>query len=160
MYLKNQIIFFLFSSFFFHISLFRFVFVDFVLLSLVSFYFVFISLILFRFVSFLLISFRFVSFSLISFRFVSFLFRFALYRYPNNRVTIDIIDENGTSTKQFVLHPEPNNRWRHVFTRICTCSAYHKQVVETIDSNYQHKHPPFIASTHQPHLHEPILFFD
>jgi hypothetical protein len=80
------------------------------LLSLVSFYFVFISLILFRFVSFLLISFRFVSFSLISFRFVSFPFRFALYRYPNNRVTIDIIDENGTSTKQFVLHPEPNNR--------------------------------------------------
>ena len=77
MYLKNQIIFF-----FFHISLFRFVFVDFVLLSLVSFYFVFISLISFRFVSFLLISFRFISFSLISFRFVSFLFRFALYRYP------------------------------------------------------------------------------
>ena len=92
MYLKNQIIFFFY--FFFHISLFRFVFVDFVLLSLVSFYFVFISLISFRFVSFLLISFRFVfvdfvsfrfvSFSLISFRFVSFLFRFALYRYPEN----------------------------------------------------------------------------
>ena len=93
MYLKNQIIFFF--LFFFHISLFRFVFVDFVLLSLVSFYFVFISLISFRFVSFLLISFRFVSFSLISFRFVSFrfvsfrfvsfLFRFALYRCPQKQ---------------------------------------------------------------------------
>jgi hypothetical protein len=43
--------------------LFRFVLVDFVLLSLVSFHFVFISLISFRFVSFLLISFRFVSIS-------------------------------------------------------------------------------------------------
>ena len=48
MYLKNQII------FFFHISLFRFVFVDFVLLSLVSFYFV---------------SFRFVFVDFVSFRF-------------------------------------------------------------------------------------------
>ena len=57
---------------------FRFVFVDFVLLSLVSFYFVFISLIS-------LISFRFVSFSLISFRFVSFLFRFALYMFPKTQ---------------------------------------------------------------------------
>jgi hypothetical protein len=49
------------SSFhFLRISLFRFVLVDFVLLSLVSFHFIFISLISFRFVSLLLISFRFV----------------------------------------------------------------------------------------------------
>ena len=53
---------------------FRFVFVDFVLLSLVSFYFVFISLISFRFVSFLLISFRFVSFRFVFVDFVSFRF--------------------------------------------------------------------------------------
>jgi hypothetical protein len=51
--------------FFFHF-LFRFLFVDFVLLSLVSFYFVFISLISFRFVSFLLISFRFRWFRFVS----------------------------------------------------------------------------------------------
>ena len=64
MYLKNQIIFFFFILFF-HISLFRFVFVDFVLLSLVSFSFRW-----FRFVSFRFCWFRFVSFRFVSFRFV------------------------------------------------------------------------------------------
>ena len=59
---------------FLHIGLFRFVFVDFVLLSLVSFYFALLS---FLFVS---LCFRWFRFAL--FRFVSFLFRFALYWYP------------------------------------------------------------------------------
>ena len=57
-----------FSFHFLRITLFRFVLVDFVLLSLVSFHFIFISLISFRFV--------FVDF-------VSFLFHFTLYRYPD-----------------------------------------------------------------------------
>ena len=64
-------IFFLPLSFhFLGISLFRFVLVNFVLLSLVSFHFV-------DFVSFRFCWFRFVFVD-----FVSFLFRFALYRYP------------------------------------------------------------------------------
>jgi hypothetical protein len=81
---------------FLHISLFRFVFVDSVLLSLVSFYFVFISL----------ISFRFVFVDFVSFRFVSFLFGFALYRCPESNTLNDVarwIDVHlATSFKVFV----------------------------------------------------------
>ena len=113
--------------FFFHF-LFRFVFVDFVLLSLVSFYFVFISLISFRFVSFRFVfvdfvsfrfvfvnfvSFRFVSFSLISFRFVSFrfvsfLFRFALYRYPSIDTTKNKCSQQSIQL-QFIMCSKGGN---------------------------------------------------
>jgi hypothetical protein len=73
-----------------------------------AFYFVFISLISFRFVSFLLISFRFVSFrfvfvDFVSFRFVSFLFRFALYRYPNNPDIKLVIKSFGVTAKYILL---------------------------------------------------------
>ena len=94
--MKISLISFRLLLFFFHF-LFRFVFVDFILLSLVSFYFVFISLISFRFVSFLLISFRFVSFSLISFRFVSFRFYFvshfigALLFCPMSEIRCEVV---------------------------------------------------------------------
>ena len=91
MYLKNRIIIFLyffisfcllfFSFHFLHISLFRFVLVDFVLLSLVSFHFVLISLISFRFRWFCFVSFRFYFVSHFIGTLFSLDFDFLLYRF-------------------------------------------------------------------------------
>jgi hypothetical protein len=74
-------------SFFF---IFFFISVYFVLFSLISFCFLWFRFISFSFRWFRFVSFRFVSISLISFRFVSFLFRFALYRYPDQMLDISI----------------------------------------------------------------------
>jgi hypothetical protein len=98
LYLKNRIIIFFISLFrfvfyffpsiilplssyqsiSFCFSWFRFAFVGFV-----SFRFHFVDFVSFRFVFVDFVSLRFVFVDFVSFRFVSFLFRFALYRYPD-----------------------------------------------------------------------------
>ena len=101
-----------FSFHFLHISLFRFVLVDFVLLSLVSFRFVFISLISFRF--------RW-------FRFVSFLFRFALFRYPYAHICpfkMHLIGITHIQLRYELFKSEINSPIRHFLTLTCAGTVY------------------------------------